>query len=101
MHLLLTLSLHLLLLKNLGAAAGPHRNWRTLTAMVLFFICGLVIESIFAEAFGIHLKELIASEAITSIGMRRKGFTNMLVGVLHVCVALQLYLGKRPVESAI
>lgn len=39
--------------------------------------------------------------AISPIGMRRIGFTNMLVGVLHVCVALQLYLGERPVESAI
>lgn len=39
-RLLLTLALHLLLLKNLGAAAGSHRDGRTLAAMVLFFICG-------------------------------------------------------------
>ena len=57
MHLLLTLALNLLLLKNLGAAASPHRDGRTLAAMVLFFICGEVIESILAEAFGIHLRE--------------------------------------------
>jgi len=101
MNLLLSLAFHLLLLKNLGAAASPHRNRRSLTTMVLFFICGLVIEIILAAAFGIHLKELIAIIDICFIVMRRKGFTNMRVGVLHVCVALELNLGERPLKSAI
>ena len=98
---LLTLALHLLLFKDFGTAAGPHCYGRTFIAMILFFRSGCDFVSILAQAFGIHLREKIAGLAIGPISLRRKLLTNMLRGVLDVCKALQLDLGKRPVESAI
>jgi hypothetical protein len=69
--------------------------------MILFFRSGCDFVSILAQTFGIHLREKIAGLAIGPISLRRKLLTNMLRGVLDVCKALQLDLGKRPVESAI